>query len=63
MFESHPAPTDEQVTWYLGENTIHAGEVRFVDFNDLGYFSSAFYNWITIVFLEYRPLANMNYCQ
>jgi len=26
MFESHPAPSDEQVIWYLGENTIHAGE-------------------------------------
>jgi len=30
MFESHPAPSDEQVTWYLGDYTIHAGE----DFDD-----------------------------
>lgn len=25
-FESHPAPSDDQVTWYLGDDTILAGE-------------------------------------
>ena len=26
-FEAHPAPSDDQVTWHLGDETIHAGEV------------------------------------